>query len=235
MVIHMGRVFNPYIPWGDASEPINTSPNPRSLAVLSIEEPIQQAYTRDLSQALNDTCGCEEADLSPPPSPFLSFASDSPLSMPPLSHPSSHLLPTVTPPIPTMASTSSTSCEAPSFIPNPPGTGSLSDRSKAGKVACQAHKHAQAENAAAIGGYKACSSLSKKWFLTSIIHCVPSESPLTLACGAYVGIKCSRHEKLYTVDELLAKGLRLISWDGVMPIALVDRDGCVVVMLTGWR
>ena len=111
--------------------------------------------------------------------------------------------------------------------------GSLSDHSKAGKAACQAHKHAQAKNATAIGGYKACSSLSKKWFLPSIIHCVPSELPLTLACGAYVGIKCPQHEKLYTVDELLAKGFRLISWDGVMPIALVDRDGHMVVMLAG--
>ena len=35
------------------------------------------------------------------------------------------------------------------------------------------------------------------------------------------------------MDELLAEGFRLISWDGVTPIALVDRDGRVVVMLAG--
>lgn len=226
-----GRVFNPYVPWAAEAMAPNTLPSPQTLDALftglSIDGPIQKAYDRDNARAAQDACDCEEADLSPPPSPFAVFYSDSPLSTPPNS-------PLSTPPnSPPLSPAASSSLPAfPLFIPALPGSGSLSKRSKTGKAARQAQKRANA--CASQGLYKARSSLSKKWRLSTIIRTEVSLSTLRIAHGAYVGKRLDpSHGTPYTVEDLKARGFRLVQWDGVTPTALVEKGRRLAVMLAG--
>lgn len=238
MVTRTGRIFNPYLPWMEryTSEDLGNEDQVTIDALftnLSLNNEIQRACSHPSSYELDEF---EGTDLSPPPSPFVAFFSDSPLSTPPHSPLSSPpCSPLSSPPQSPMMAPMSLGASLSQFTPRAPGTGSQSTRAKKGKAARQARKRLLAKDGLLTNGFKPRSSLSKKWRLPTIIRCAHSIRKFAMAHGAYVGLPYDTSKEMMcpTPEELDAQGFRRIQWDGTSTKVLVDMDNHIVVTLAG--
>lgn len=63
---------------------------------------------------------------------------------------------------------------------------------------------------------------------------MPKSFALNSAIGGFVGQqRGATIKRVYTLEELKAKGFRVVKWDGRTPLAILDHQGRIVVMLAG--